>query len=127
MKQLLMMLASCTALGGCVATVGPAIDEPMVYAVSPSPTIIAPLPAPVHVVAYNPPPRRHHVVPLRPHPRPALVPVRPHERGHIRPTPLKPTPRPGNVQARPGQGGRHNLVQQRPARTSHQGTPQHKK
>ena len=122
MKQLLMMLASCTALGGCMATVGPVVDEPVVYAVSPAPAVIAPPPAQLHVVAYNPPPRRHRVIPLRPHPRPALVPVRPHDRGHIRPT-----PHPRNVQAGPGQGERHHLVQPRPARTSHQGTPQRKK
>ena len=130
MKQLLITLASCTALGGCVATLGPAVDEPTVYVTPSVPAVIAPLPAPVHVVAFNPVPRRPLVLAPRPHQGRALRPLaparhEPHPRGKVVPhQPAQPHPRVGGTQPKPAQprtgGTQFKPAQQRPGGGKHQ-------
>ena len=139
MKQLLIMLASCTALGGCMATLGPAVDEPTVYVTPSVPAVIAPLPAQVHVVAFNPAPRRPLVISPRPHviaARPHVIAPRPHQGHALRPLapsghnphpkgkvvphpPAQPHPQVGGTQPKPVQprvGGTHfKQAQPRPA------------
>ncbi len=87
MKQMFMMLASCTALGGCMATISPAVDEPTVYVAEPVHAVVAPT-TEVHLVAFNPPPRRPRVIVPRPPRVGPVTPLRPHRVGPV--TPLRP-------------------------------------